>query len=99
MTTLCPETTQFLSAQPLKMFIGGRWTDSLSGAAFETRDPGTGSVIARVSAGDAADVERAVQAAGEAFRQSGWATLPANDRGVILHRLADLIDKHQKIIV
>ena len=99
MTTLCPETTQFLSAQPLKMFIGGRWTDSLSGAAFETRDPGTGSVIARVSAGDAADVERAIQAAGEAFRKSGWATLPANDRGVILHRLADLIDKHQKIIV
>jgi acyl-CoA reductase-like NAD-dependent aldehyde dehydrogenase len=99
MTTLCAETTQFLSAQPLNMFIGGRWAESLSGAAFETCDPGTGAVIACVSAGDAADVGRAIQAAGEAFRKSGWGALPANDRGVILHRLADLIDKHQETIV
>ena len=30
--------------------------------------------------------------------KSGWATMPVNDRAVILHRLADLITKHQEII-
>jgi acyl-CoA reductase-like NAD-dependent aldehyde dehydrogenase len=98
MITLRPEITEFLSAQPLKMSIGGRWTESASGATFETRDPGAGDVIAQVAAGDASDVDEAVQAAQEAFRKSGWATMPANDRAVILHRLADLIDKHQDII-
>ena len=98
MTSLNSEVTKFLSPQPLKMFIGGRWVESKSGKTFETLDPGQGNVLAKVSAGDAADVDAAVAAAQEAFRKSGWATMPANDRSVILHRLADLIDKHQEII-
>ena len=94
MTTLNPEVTQFLSAQPLKMFIGGRWVEAQSGKTFETLDPGEGTVLAKVAAGDVADVDAAVAAAQEAFRKSGWATMPVNDRAVILHRLADLIVKH-----
>ena len=93
-----PEVTKFLASQPVKMFIGGRWTDALSGATFETRDPGDGKVIAKVAAGDAPDVEVAVKAARDAFRKSGWATMPPNDRSVILHRLADLVDKHREIL-
>src|SRR5215471_6733111 len=98
MTSLHPEVTKFLSASPLKMFIGGRWTAAANGATFETRDPGNGTALAQVAAGDAPEVEQAVQAADQAFRHSGWATMPANDRAVIIHRLADLIDKHQEIL-
>ena len=98
MTSLNPEVTKFLSLQPLKMFIGGRWVEAQSGKTFATRDPGEGKVLAQVSAGDAADVEAAVAAAIEAFHKSGWATMPANDRAVILHRLADLIDQHAEVI-
>ena len=94
-----PEVTQFLSAQPLKMFIGGKWVAAQSGKTFETRDPGEGKVIATVAAGDSAEVDAAVAAAQGAFRKSGWATMPANDRAVILHRLADLITKRQDILV
>src|SRR5213075_824720 len=61
-------------------------------------DAGDGKVIAKVAAGDKGDVDRAVAAAREAFRKSGWATLPANDRAVILHRLADLVDKNREIL-
>ena len=50
MSSLNPEVTQFLSAQPLKMFIGGRWIESESGQTFETFDPGRGEVLARVAA-------------------------------------------------
>lgn len=98
MNSINPAVAQFLSAQPLKMYVGGRWVEAQSGKTFETRDPGDGTVLARVTAGDVADVDAAVAAAHEAFRKSGWATLPVNDRAVILHRLADLIDKHQEII-
>jgi len=98
MPNLNPEVTKFLSHQPLPMYIGGRWTAAATAAAFETRDPGTGAVLARVAAGEAADVDAAVAAAQVAFQKSGWATLPANDRAVILHRLADLITRHQAIL-
>ena len=76
------------------MFIGGRWVAAQSGQTFETRDPGEGKVLATIAAGDSADVDAAVAAAQEAFRKSGWATMPVNDRAVILHRLADLITRH-----
>ena len=98
MTSLKPEVTKFLSTQPLKMFIGGRWVESRSGKTFETLDPGEGKVLAQVTAGEAADVDAAVAAAQQAFCKSGWATMPVNDRAVILHRLADLIDKNKDIL-
>jgi acyl-CoA reductase-like NAD-dependent aldehyde dehydrogenase len=80
------------------MFIDGRWTQASSGASFETRDPGNGTVLGRVAAGDDADVQAAVAAGQEAFQKSGWPAMPVNDRAVILHRLADLITKHQDIL-
>jgi aldehyde dehydrogenase (NAD+) len=98
MNDLLPQVKDFLAAQPLKMFIGGRWVEAAGGKTFETRDPGTGQALARVAAGDEADVHLAVQAAQEAFVKSGWAAMPANDRGVILHRLADLITNRQNVI-
>jgi acyl-CoA reductase-like NAD-dependent aldehyde dehydrogenase len=93
-----PEVKQFLQSSPLTMRIGGQWTAAANGKTFEVRDPGDGAVIAQVPDGGAADIDLAVRAAREAFRHSGWAEMPANDRAVLLHRLADLIDKHGDII-
>src|SRR5258706_558944 len=98
MSSLNPEVTKFLSNQPLPMYIGGKWIQAVSGKTFETLDPGNGMLLARVAAGDVADVNAAVAAAQQAFTKSGWATMPVNDRGVILHRLADLIIKHQEVL-
>jgi len=98
MTAMHPEVSKFLASQPLKMFIGGEWVDALGGATFETRDPGDNKLLARVAAGDQRDIDRAVKAAHDAFRKSGWATAPANDRAVFLHRLADLVDKRIEIL-
>jgi len=63
-----------------------------------TRDPGTGETIAEFCVLDAADVDAAVKAANHAFKHSGWATLPPNERGVHIHRLADALEKHKPII-
>jgi acyl-CoA reductase-like NAD-dependent aldehyde dehydrogenase len=98
MTKLRSEVIDFLQEQPLKLFIGGKWTGAAAGGVFETRDPGEGQVLARVAAGDTQDIDAAVRAAAEAFRKSGWATMPANDRAVLLHRLADLVDQHCEVL-
>ncbi|HWF91603.1 MAG TPA: aldehyde dehydrogenase family protein [Terriglobales bacterium] len=98
MSTAQAEAKAFVSQIPLKMFIGGRWIDADGGKTFEVRDPGDGGVVAKVSEGDAKEVNLAVNAARQAFTKSGWATMPANDRAVILHRLADLIDRNCEII-
>lgn len=88
------EVTEFLSQSPLKAFVGGKWVGAADGATLAVRDPGSGSQIAEVAALLAADIDGAVQAADRAFRESGWAELPANERGVMLHRLADAVE-HQ----
>jgi acyl-CoA reductase-like NAD-dependent aldehyde dehydrogenase len=98
MIATLPEVKKFLQSSPLKMCIGGQWTAAANGATIEVRDPGEGAVIAHVPDGGAADIDLAVRAAREAFRRSRWAEMPANDRAVLLHRLADLIDKHRDII-
>ncbi|MBS1852842.1 MAG: aldehyde dehydrogenase [Acidobacteria bacterium] len=92
------EAKAFVSGAPLKMFIGGNWVPAGSGKTFEVRDPGEGSVLAKVSEGDEKEIDGAVKAARQAFHKSGWATMPANDRAVILHRLADLIDRNREIL-
>lgn len=92
---LLPEVSEFLEQSPIRMFIGGRWVEAADGTTFETLDPGDGTSLAVVAEGKAADIDRAVSAAQKAFRESEWARMPANDRAVFLHRLADLVDKHR----
>jgi acyl-CoA reductase-like NAD-dependent aldehyde dehydrogenase len=90
--------TDFLSQSPLKAFIGGEWVAAADDATFTTRDPGTGTPLAEVAAMGAKDVDRAVQAATKAFRTSGWAEMMPNERGVLLHRLADEVEKHKPVL-
>lgn len=95
---LLPEVLTFLGTSPLKGVIGGQNVGASGGQVFETRDPGTGQPLAQVSALQADDVDRAIQAADRAFRESGWAQLPPNERGALLHRFADTVEKHKKIL-
>jgi aldehyde dehydrogenase (NAD+) len=50
-------------------------------------------VIAEVAEGDAADVELAVDAAREAFDSGPWPRMDARERGMRMHRLAELIEE------
>lgn len=95
---LMPEVTAFLKSGPLGGVIAGRQIASSNQATFTTVDPGSGDALAEVYAMQPDDVDRAVRAAAEAFAKSGWATLSPNDRGVMLHRLADEVEKRKKII-
>jgi phenylacetaldehyde dehydrogenase len=87
------ETRTFLSS-PLKLLIGGRWVEALSGKTFASIDPATEQEIAQVAHGEAADIDRAVLAARRAFEQGPWRTMTPSARGQILWRLADLIQSN-----
>src|SRR3979490_1985634 len=80
--------------QPL--FIGGKWIDSVSGKTFPTVNPATGETICQVAEGDKADVDRAVQAARKAFEEGPWPKMNASERGRLLNKLADLMEKNQE---
>jgi betaine-aldehyde dehydrogenase len=72
------------------MYIGGQFVNGAKGRSFEVFDPATEDAIATCPAGDAADVDRAVQAARAAFYE-GWRNVTAQERGRILFRLAERI--------
>ena len=73
-----------------QMYIDGKFVNAASGKTFEVFDPATEGVIATCPAGDAKDVDRAVQAAKNAF-YGGWRGTSAQERGRILLRLAERV--------
>ncbi|XP_013138721.1 PREDICTED: retinal dehydrogenase 1-like [Papilio polytes] len=77
-----------------KLFIDNQWVDAVSGKTFETYNPHDGSVIAKVSEGGEADINLAVAAAKRAFqRNSEWRLLDASQRGYLLYKFADLVER------
>ncbi|KAF8036485.1 hypothetical protein BT93_C2263 [Corymbia citriodora subsp. variegata] len=59
-----------------KLFINGKFVDSVKGRTFETIDPRNGQVTARVAEGDKEDVDLAVKAARQAFDHGPWPRMP-----------------------
>jgi aldehyde dehydrogenase (NAD+) len=83
-----------LKVSATKLLIGNKWVDALSGKTFPTINPATGETIAQVAEADAADVDKAVGAARVAFEKGPWRKMSASQRGMLLYRLADLIEKN-----
>ena len=78
--------------QTQKLLIGGQWCAAESGKTFDIIDPATGLVLGKAALGEAADIDRAVRAAREAFSRGPWAALTGAERGRLLFKLADLIE-------
>ncbi len=80
--------------QPL--FINGRFVDSVSGKTFPAINPANGEVLCQVAEGDAADIDLAVKAARAALETGPWNRMDAADRGRLLYKLADLVEKNSE---
>ncbi len=77
-----------------KMLISGKWVDAASGKTFPTYNPATGEVLSRVAEGDREDIDRAVKAARAAFDSGPWSKITPSERGRMIWKLGDLIEKH-----
>jgi aldehyde dehydrogenase (NAD+) len=97
-TSLLPDVNSFLSKSLQQPWVGGKEVAASEGGTFETHDPGTGEKLATVPHFSNRDVDAAVAAAQQAFDKSGWATMPPNERGALLHRLADEVERRIGII-
>jgi len=93
-TVMPPPIEQQIPISATKLLINNRWVESESGRTFATVNPSTGEEICQIAEADAADVEKAVKAARNAFEKGSWRKTQASDRGRMLHRLADLIEQH-----
>ena len=72
---------------PGRLFIGGEWQDAASGKTFEVIDPARAEVVTEVAEADAADIDRAVRAAREAF-EGDWRKMTPRQRGRLMWKLA-----------
>jgi len=82
--------------QRYQLYIDNRQADAASGQWFESYNPYTGEPWAQIAQGNADDVDRAVRAAHRAFTEGPWPQLTASQRGLLLHRLGDLIARDAK---
>jgi alpha-ketoglutaric semialdehyde dehydrogenase len=71
--------------------VGGTEVGAAAGETFEKLAPATGEPISRVARSRAADVAAAIAAAAAA--QPAWAARPVEERGRILRRLAQLLER------
>ena len=74
-------------------YIDGAWT-GVGKNAFETKNPATGEVLAKVATADAADVDRAVKAARAAL--PAWQALTGHQRARYLYAMARQVQKHSR---
>ncbi|KDQ16166.1 hypothetical protein BOTBODRAFT_31237 [Botryobasidium botryosum FD-172 SS1] len=78
---------------PTGLFINGEFVDSVDKETIDVVNPATGAVIATVSAGNEKDVDIAVQAATKAYKSSWGLKVSGLERGKLLFKLADLIER------
>ncbi|ROS38800.1 phenylacetaldehyde dehydrogenase StyD [Amycolatopsis thermoflava] len=81
---------------PSQLFLAGQWRDG-TGGTFADLNPATEEKLVDVAAASAQDVDTAVKAA-RAQLSGEWAALPGSQRGLILNRVADLIDRDAELL-
>ncbi|MDQ3982145.1 MAG: aldehyde dehydrogenase family protein [Actinomycetota bacterium] len=75
------------------MFIAGEFCDAASGRTDEILNPATEEVCGTVPRADAADVDRAVQAARDAFEDGRWSELGPGERAAVLWKMGELVEE------
>ncbi|MBB4641417.1 aldehyde dehydrogenase [Rhizorhapis suberifaciens] len=82
-------------ANPDKLYIGGQWVESAGGKSIEIVSPNSEELIARVAEAVEADMDRAVAAAREAFDEGPWPTLSPAERGAMVRRMGEELQKRE----
>ncbi|EAW13616.1 aldehyde dehydrogenase ALDH [Aspergillus clavatus NRRL 1] len=84
--------------QPTGLFINNEFVPASGGETITSLDPATDQPITTVHAASPADIDRAVHAARAALVHPSWKGLPATDRGILMTKLAALMDQHRELL-
>ncbi|XP_056236654.1 aldehyde dehydrogenase family 1 member A3 [Seriola aureovittata] len=94
-----PQPAKVQEIRHTKIFIDNEWHTSRTGRTFPTFNPATGVKICDVEEADKEDVDKAVEAAKAAVqRGSVWRKMDASSRGMLLHKLADLMERDRLLL-
>ena len=77
----------------LRMYVGGAWVESESGALMEATSPATGETIGRVPEGTREDARAAIAAANAAARD--WAARSPFERAEAMLRVAETVKRRR----
>ncbi|XP_010286801.1 PREDICTED: retinal dehydrogenase 2 isoform X2 [Phaethon lepturus] len=96
---LLPSPALNLEIKYTKIFINNEWQNSESGRIFPVYNPATGEQICEIQEADKVDTDKAVRAARLAFSLgSVWRRMDASERGHLLDKLADLVERDRAIL-
>lgn len=84
------ENTQ-TKLKEVKLFINGEYVESSSQTLFKVKNPATQEIIAKVHEASFEDVDRACEAARQAFEEGPWRTMPVSERLAKVRRMAEII--------
>ncbi len=79
-----------------RLFINGDYCDAADNSTFETLNPAAAQSLAQVARGKKADVDRAVQAARQAFDDGAWSQASPAKRKAVLYAFAGLMEQHRE---
>ncbi|MCF6098060.1 aldehyde dehydrogenase family protein [Mesorhizobium muleiense] len=77
------------------LFIGGDWKAAGGGKTFDTSDPSSGKLLAKVSDAGAAEIDAAVSAAAKALPK--WAAATGYQRAKVLYAIGRAMQRHQRL--
>ncbi len=77
-----------------QLYINGHWCEGSNKQCLDSYNPATGQIWATFACAGPDDVERAVSGARAALNNPEWAKMSATQRGKLLYRLAELVEKH-----
>ena len=81
------------------LYVNGELKGSKDNTFFDSVNPATGEVIAKVAKAGYDDALEAIHAAREAFDQGPWTKMSGEERGKILKQITDKINEHQAKLV
>ena len=88
-----------LPRTPTQLFIAGEWRDAADGATFDVISPTSEQRLATLAAAGAADIDAAVKAARAQIDGGEWSRMTGADRGRLLYRLAEAMERDAEIFV
>lgn len=81
-----------------ELYVDGAWVAARAGGRREIRCPADGTSVAEVDEADADDTAAAIEAAHRAFHDGGWPATSSRERGDLLLRLADLLERDTEAV-
>src|SRR3954453_21213609 len=81
-----------------QLYVGGRWESAREGERREIRCPADGRLVAEIDEAGPQDTAAAIAAARAAFDEGTWPATSSLERGRLLHRVADLLERDKDAI-